>query len=76
MLLLVVFLCLAWCAIPEAVPCSGLGRAGLGQGLLRCLPAALPFLLSLQAPVQLVPSRRDRPWLQESSKWPQHIGVR
>ncbi len=35
-----------------------------------------PFLLSLQAPVQLVPSRRDHPRLQESSKWPQHIRVR
>ncbi|POI27943.1 hypothetical protein CIB84_008306, partial [Bambusicola thoracicus] len=42
------------------------GRAGVGHGLLRSLTAALPFLLFLQAPVQLLPSSCDHPSLQES----------
>ena len=73
MLLLFVFLCKARCAIPMQCPADGLGRAGLGQGLLRSLTAPLPFLFSLQAPVQLLASSHDHPSLQESSKWPQHI---
>ncbi|XP_052561317.1 zinc finger protein 485-like isoform X3 [Tympanuchus pallidicinctus] len=50
--------CLCSCArpavpSPRQCPADGLWRAGLGQGLLRSLTAPLPFLLSLQAPVQL-----------------------
>ncbi|XP_052529661.1 zinc finger protein 34-like [Tympanuchus pallidicinctus] len=56
--------CLCSCArpavpSPRQCPADGLWRAGLGQGLLRSLTAPLPFLLSLQAPVQLLPSSWD-----------------
>ncbi|POI20283.1 hypothetical protein CIB84_015969, partial [Bambusicola thoracicus] len=52
------------------------GRAGLGQGQLRSLPPPLPFLLSQQAPVKLVPFICDYPSLQASDKWPHRIHLR
>ena len=42
-LLLVVFLCEAWCAIPEAVPCRWAGEGWAGTGTA-ALPASCPAL--------------------------------